>query len=79
VETVSISQFKAKCLALLEQVRKTGETILVTRRGSPVAQVIPPPVPSGRASAGFGSMAGTARERGDIVKPVSDQDWEALR
>ncbi len=39
---VSISEFKAKCLALLEQVRKTREPIRVTRHGKPVAEVVPP-------------------------------------
>ena len=42
-EVVTISKFKASCLALLDKVKRTGQPILVTRRGEPIAQVIPPP------------------------------------
>ena len=77
--TVAISKFKAECLALLERVRKTGEPLLVTRRGEPVAQVLPPPAPDPSAGSAFGAMAGTAEELGDIVEPMATEDWEALR
>ena len=76
--TVSISRFKATCLALLDRVGKTGEPILVTKRGVPIAQVVSPPLPELSESA-FGSMAGTAEERGDILEPLPAEDWEALR
>lgn len=78
METISISQFKATCLAALERVRRTGRPLLVTKRGTPIAQVLPPPVIEPQASA-FGSMRGTAEEIDDIVQPLSEQDWEALR
>lgn len=39
--TIPASQFKAKCLALLDEVAATGETLVVTKRGKPVARVIP--------------------------------------
>ena len=77
--TVAISKFKAECLALLERVRKTGEPLLVTRRGEPVAQVLPPPTPDPSEGSAFGAMAGTAEELGDIVEPIVTEDWEALR
>ncbi len=41
METISISKFKATCLAVLERVRQTGEPIQVTKFGKPVADVIP--------------------------------------
>ena len=41
MEEVSISEFKAKCLALVEQVRKTKKPIRITRHGKPVAEVVP--------------------------------------
>ena len=44
-EIIPISKFKATCLALLKKVQKTGETIIVTRKGEPVAMVGPPPQP----------------------------------
>jgi len=78
METLSISQFKATCLAALERVRRTGQPLLVTRRGIPVAQVVPPP-PAERAASAFGAMAEQAEELEDIVAPLPQGDWEALR
>ncbi len=79
MEAIAISQFKATCLAILERVRKTGDPILVTRRGKPVAQIQPPTPPEPKSRSLFGSMKGTAEVLGDIVSPMSDEDWEALR
>jgi antitoxin (DNA-binding transcriptional repressor) of toxin-antitoxin stability system len=42
MEEIAISKFKATCLAVLENVRKTGKAILVTRFGEPMAEVVPP-------------------------------------
>jgi prevent-host-death family protein len=42
-ETISISKFKATCLRLLDNVNKTGKSIIVTRNGEPIALVTPPP------------------------------------
>ncbi len=79
MESISISDFKARCLAILQRVKRTGQAIRVTRFGEPVADVVPPAV--GRARSGWlGSMAGTAEIVGDIVSPVSaPEDWEAIR
>lgn len=78
MESVAISQFKATCLATIERVRKTGQPILVTRRGVPVAQVLPPPPPEPPKDSRFGSMRGTAEQLGDIVSPLSKEDWGSL-
>ncbi len=79
MEEIAISKFKATCLAVLERVRKTGKPVLVTRFGQPVAEVIPPPVPT-RPANWIGSFAGTAKIVGDIVSPATDEDdWEVLR
>jgi prevent-host-death family protein len=40
METMAISQFKARCLAVLERVRKTGKPVLVTRFGKPIARIV---------------------------------------
>jgi prevent-host-death family protein len=79
VETISVSHFKARCLALIERVRRTGETVLITKKGKPVAQVLPAPPPKPTAGESFGCMAGTARECADIVEPLGAADWEALK
>ncbi len=78
MEKVAISEFKAKCLALLEQVRKTKQPIRVTRFGKPVADVVPA-VPAREPADWLGSMADTLEILGDIVSPVIEEtDWEAM-
>ena len=79
METVSVSEFKATCLALLQKVKRTGQPILITRRGEPIAQVVPPPPLPSREN-WLGCMKGTIIYMGDVVSPVMDEDdWEAAR
>ena len=79
MQEVAISEFKAKCLAMLEQVRKTKRPLRVTRFGKPVADILPPGS-TGKAGDWIGSMRGTGLILGDIVSSVmSDEDWEAAR
>jgi len=79
MKEIAISQFKAKCLGILEEVRKTRRPIRVTRFGKPVAEVIPP-APEARPKRWLGSMAGTMKIVGDIVGPTgSFDDWDAWR
>jgi len=78
-ETVAISEFKARCLALLERVRRTGQPLIVTRHGRPIAEVVPPSTQRSSVS-WLGSAAGSARITGDIIAPAADLDeWEAFR
>ncbi len=78
MERVPISKFKATCLALLRRVKETGEPILVTRRGEPIAQILPPPPPP-RPDSWLGSRRGTGRIVGDILHPALEEEaWEAL-
>ncbi len=65
---ITISEFKAKCLGLIEQVHKTRQPLRITRHGRPVAEVIP----SGpdRKRQFVGDMVGTGKIVGDIVSPV---------
>lgn len=78
-EAVPISKFKATCLQLLRKVQRTGQSILVTRRGEPIAQIVPPP-PPGHPGSWLGSMRGTGKILGDVVSPVTvEHEWEALR
>ncbi len=77
-ETISISEFKAKCLAVLERVRATGVSVVVTRRGRPIAEVSPPS-PAHTGASWLGAMRHTARITGDLVPPVGEaNEWEAL-
>ena len=79
MKQIPISKFQATCLAVLHRVKRTGEKVLITKRGLPVAQVVPPPPPPPPRESRYGCMKGTARELGDIVEPVAEKDWEALR
>jgi prevent-host-death family protein len=79
MEALSISRFKATCLAVLERVRRTGVPVLVTKRGEPIAQVVPPPAPPPPEAGAFGCMRGTAREVGDLLESLPEEEWEALR
>ena len=78
VDVLPISRFKATCLAALERVRRTGRPLLVTRRGVPIAQVVPVP-PAVLEGSAFGTMDGSAEELGDVVTPLPEENWEALR
>jgi len=79
METMAISEFKATCLAVLKRVRLTGEPVLITRFGEPMAEIIPPSPPA-RPAEWLGSMRGTATITGDIIAPVVDEgEWEVLR
>ena len=77
MESIAISEFKATCLAVLERVRRTGTSVLVTRRGVPVAEIQPPSV-AAVGAAWLGAMRNSATIVGDIVAPVAAEAWEAL-
>ena len=75
-DTISVSVFKATCLGVLKKVQETGRPVVVTRRGAPVVQIVPPPSPTPQ-SAWLGSMKGQGKILGDILSPL-DEPWEAL-
>lgn len=76
---IAISEFKATCLAVLEEVRVTGEPIVVTRRGVPVAEVSAPSITE-RPRRRLGVMHGRGRILGDIVAPACEpSEWDVLR
>jgi len=79
MQEIAISEFKAKCLALLEQVRVTKRPLRVTRFGKPVAEVVPPS-PAMEPGDWVGSLAETTEIVGDIISPVIEEtDWKAWR
>lgn len=78
-ETVTISHFKATCLALLAKVKRTGRPLLVTRKGEVIAQILPPPPPE-RPRSWLGSFQATGRILGDVISPAVDEtEWEVQR
>lgn len=75
MQTIKASEFKAKCLALMDQVARTGKPLLVTKNGKPVAELRPHQPASGPA---LGVLKNQLKITGDIISPV-DVDWDALR
>jgi prevent-host-death family protein len=74
MKKIPAGQFKAKCLAIMDRVQKTGESVLITKHGKPVARLSPAPVAPEDV---FGYMAGKVKIVGDIVGPITPlEDWE---
>jgi prevent-host-death family protein len=78
MEKIAISDFKARCLAVLEKVRRTSTPILVTRRGEAIAEIVPPFTSQAR-DGWLGSARETGAIVGDIVSPMAPEAWEVLR
>ncbi len=70
--TIPAGEFKARCLQLLDAVASSGEPLTITKRGRPVARLVPLPA----AGALFGALAGSVREQQDPVAPLGEA-WEA--
>ena len=76
MEHYNISTFKETCLELLKKVKQTGQPILVTLRGEPIAEVIPP-TPQRKPKSWLGSARGTGQINTDIVAPTGEA-WKAF-
>lgn len=70
--TIGAGDFKARCLQLLDEVATQREPLIITKRGKPVARLVPI-APGGKL---FGALAGSVLEETDIVAPM-DVDWDA--
>ena len=68
---IAAGEFKARCLKLLDEVAESGEGLVITRRGKPVARLVP--MPGTREL--FGALAGSVVREDDIVSPI-DEDWD---
>jgi prevent-host-death family protein len=74
-QTVGAAEFKARCLELMDRVEKTGNDIVITKRGRPVARLAPVTT---RPRTLVGALKGHIRIAGDIVAPI-DVPWAAGR
>jgi prevent-host-death family protein len=70
--TLGAAAFKARCLALLDRVASTGESLVITKRGKPVARVTP------FREEPRSSLKGSVRTNGDVVGPILDS-WDVER
>ncbi|WP_205856489.1 type II toxin-antitoxin system Phd/YefM family antitoxin [Phytoactinopolyspora endophytica] len=67
-------RFKAVCLKVLDEVAETRVPVTITKRGKPVARLVPVEQPAPL----FGALAGTVGRYDDLISPVDDE-WDALR
>jgi prevent-host-death family protein len=74
---IPAGEFKARCLKLMDDVRTTRRPLVITKRGKPVAKLVPIEESEPRPSI-FGCMKGTVTIHGDIIGPI-DLDWHAER
>jgi prevent-host-death family protein len=77
MKKIAAGKFKAQCLRVMEQVRTTREPVLITKRGRPLAKL----VPAEKSPDDFiGRLEGIITIVGDIESPiVPPEDWDALR
>ena len=83
MKRVPATEFKARCLELMDRVSEKRETYVITKRGKAVAKLVP--VEWKRRELLFGRLRGMAEEVGDIVSPVVPasawktlQEWDAI-
>lgn len=74
VREIPAGEFKAKCLAIMDEVQQRGGAYVITKRGVPVAKLVPARV---ERRPFLGSMKGTVITRADLIAPL-DEPWNAL-
>jgi len=74
MESMSASKFKATCLAVLDEVARQKTRIIITKRGKPIAEVIPYEPDLEQMA-----LKDTVTFMGDLISPVALEDWEVLK
>ena len=78
MKTVPAGEFKQTCLRVLDEVGASGEPIVITKRGKPVAQLVP--VEPTRPGDWIGAMRDRGKIEADLVAPAAERgEWDALR
>ena len=72
---IAAAKFKSQCLALMDEVERKRKEVIITKRGRPVAKLVPVESETNKL---FGGMRGTIRIKGNIVKPTGER-WNAER
>ena len=67
--SIPAATFKAECLKLMDEVARTGQPLVITKHGKPVAQLVPMPA---EQESLFGYMSGTVTIQGDVVAPTGE-------
>jgi len=74
METLSVSKFKATCLSVLEEVKTKKKRIRITKRGKPIAEIVPVNTKEKDVP-----LKAAVTFIGDIVSPVAEDEWEAQK
>jgi len=74
-KAIKASEFKAKCLALIDEVAKSGDPLIITKNGKPLVELVPH---RSRQASPLGVWKGRVNIQGDIVSPL-DVEWDALK
>jgi prevent-host-death family protein len=77
MQTMGISQFKSHALKIIDEVARTKEAIVITKRGKPLAQIIP--YRDSRSNHVPGKLADALVFENDIVSPLGEQMWDAAK
>ncbi len=75
---IKASEFEAQCLALIDEVAKTGDTLIITKDGKPLAELVPHRQAQGEKPSAFGILKGQIEITGDIISPI-DVEWNAMK
>lgn len=75
MDTIQASEFKAKCLALMDSVARSGKPLIITKNGRPIVELRP--YCGGRTDSPFG-LHPDLRITGDILAPLDDVVWEVM-
>lgn len=75
MKQIAAGKFKTHCLAIMDEVQAKRETIIITKRGKPIAKLSPL---ENKADDIFGFMKGKVEIIGDIVSPLPAEDWGNL-
>lgn len=77
MKSIAISNFKTKALRIIDQIAKTGESVIITKRGKPVAQVIP--YINREVKLVPGKLSDTIAFEKDIISPLGEEIWDACK
>lgn len=75
---MNATAFKASCLEVMDRIAKTREEVIITKRGKPVARLLPVDPP--QTAPLFGALKGTFHIPDDeLLSPTSTNDWNVVR
>jgi len=72
---IGAAEFKAHCLRIMEEAKRSGETVVITKRGKPFMEL--KPIARDKPAPLFGFMKGSVLYSGDLISPAYDEPWNA--